>query len=120
MRRMPFGWNFSPMLCQLPLQKAIEGIVPPHMIILHYLDDFLLLGGCPKDLKDITRWVVEVLRKAGLLVSPKSVLHPTTRMLFLGKHIDTKAKRIWSRPRAFLQMYASFGDGGPPPPSPLK
>ena len=59
MRRMLFGWKFYPLLCQLALQKVIEGIVPPHMIIFHYLDYFLLLGGCPRELKEITRRVVE-------------------------------------------------------------
>ena len=105
---MPFGWKFSPLPCQLALQKVIEGIIPPHMIIFHYLDDFLLMGGCPRELKDVTRRAVEALRAAGFLVSPKSVLDPTTRILFLGKHIDTQAKRIWSHPRAYLQMYAQW------------
>ena len=82
-----------------------------------------MLGGCPRELKEVPRRVVEALHAAGFLVSPKSVLHPTTRILLLGKHIDTQAKHIWSHPRAFLQMYctmAAFGDGGPSPPSPLK
>ena len=57
------------------------------MIIFHDLDDFLLLGGCPRELKEITRQVVEALREAGFLVSLKLVLDPTTRVLFLGKHI---------------------------------
>ena len=108
MRRMPFGWKFPPMLCQLALQKVIAGIAPPHMIIFHYLDDFLLLGGCPAELREVTRRVVEALKAAGFLVSPKSVLEPTTRILFLGKHIDTQVRRIWSHPRAYLQMFAQW------------
>ena len=108
MRRMPFGWKFSPLLCQLALQKVIAGIVPPHMIIFHYLDDFLLLGGCPAELREVTKRVVEALKAAGFLVSPKSVLEPTTHVLFLGKHVDTQARRIWSHPRAYLQMFAQW------------
>ena len=106
MRRMPFGWKFSPLLCQLALQKVIAGIFPPHVIIFHYLDDFLLLGGCPAELREVTGRVVAALKAAGFLVSPKSVLEPTTHVLFLGKHIDTQARRIWSHPRAYLQMFA--------------
>ena len=41
-------------------------------------------------------------------MSPKSVLDPTRRILFFGKHIDTQAKRIWSYPRASLQIYAQW------------
>ena len=66
------------------------------------------MGGCPVELKELTRWVVKALRAAGFLVSPKSVLEPTARILFLGKHIDTQARRIWSHPRAFLQMFAQW------------
>ena len=36
MCRMPFRWKFSPLLCQLALQKVIARIVPLHMIIFHY------------------------------------------------------------------------------------
>ena len=68
MRRMLLGWKFSLSLCQLALQKVIEGMVPPHMIISHYLDDFLLLPGCPRELKEVTRRVVEALRAAGFWV----------------------------------------------------
>ena len=78
------------------------------MFIFHYLDDFLLVGGCPEELKEVTCRVVEALRAVGFLVSPKSVLEPTTHILFLGQHIDTQARRIGSHPRAFLQMFAQW------------
>ena len=108
MRRMPFGWKFSPPLCPLALQKVVEGIVPPHMIIFYYLDDFLLMGGCPAELKEVTQRVMDALKAAGFLVSPKSVLEPTTRILFLGKHIDTQTRHICSHPRAYLKMFAQW------------
>ena len=76
------------------------------MILFHYLDDFLILAGCPRELEDVTRRVVRALRDAGFLVSPKSVLEPTTRILFLGKCIDTRERNILSHPRASLQMFA--------------
>ena len=78
------------------------------MIIFHYLNDFLLMGRCPVELKEVTCLVVEALQAASFLVSPKWVLEPTTRILFLGKHIDTETRRIWSHPRAFLQMFAQW------------
>ena len=51
MRRMPFGWKCSSLLYQLALQKVINGIVPPHMIPFHYLDNFLFVCGCPVELR---------------------------------------------------------------------
>ena len=119
MRHMPCGWKFFTLLCQLALQRVIKGIVPPHMIVFHYLDDFLLMGGSPAELKEVTRRVVEALKAARFLVSPRSVPEPTTRILFLGKHIDTQARRIWSAPRANVAnvcAMAAFGDGRPPAP----
>ena len=41
-------------------------------------------------------------------MSPKSTLDPTTLILFLGKHIDIQARRIWCQPRAFLQMFGQW------------
>ena len=84
------------------------GIVPGHMILFHYLDDFLILGGSPQELTQVTRKVVDALRRAGFLVSPKSVLEPVIRILFLGKFIDTCERKIWSHPRAFLQIFAQW------------
>ena len=78
------------------------------MIIFHYLDDYLLFGGFLAELKQVTRRVVEALKVVGSLVSHKSVLEPTTRILFLGKHIYTHALRIWFPPRAYLQMSAQW------------
>ena len=42
--RLPFGWKFSPIFCQRILGGSVRPLVPPHMELLHYLDDFLLVG----------------------------------------------------------------------------
>ena len=52
--------------------------------------------------------MVEALWAAGLFVSPKSLLESATRISFFGKHIRTQARRIWSHPRVFLQMFAQW------------
>ena len=90
------------------LQRIVQGIVPAQKVLFHYLDDFLILRGCWRELEEVTRCVVQALRDAGLLVSPKSVLEPTTCILFLGTRIDTFKKKIWSHPRAFLQKFAQW------------
>jgi hypothetical protein len=73
-----------------------------------YLDDFLILGGCRRELEEVTRRMVQALRDAGFLVSPKSVLEPATGILFLGKFIDTCERKMWSHPRAGLQTFAQW------------
>ena len=42
--RLPFGWKYSPVLCQRVLQYFIRGLQAGQTLILHYLDDFMVLG----------------------------------------------------------------------------
>ena len=47
--RLPFGCNFSPIFCQRILSDLARPPVPPHMELLHYLDDFLLVRSDPAE-----------------------------------------------------------------------
>ena len=47
--RLPFGWKFSPIFCQGILGNLVRPLVPPHMELLHYLDDnFCWWGATPR------------------------------------------------------------------------
>ena len=41
----------------------------------------------------------------GVIVSPKSVLDPTTQLVFLGKWPDPLKRVVWSHEVAHLQMF---------------
>ena len=51
-------------------------LVPPHMELLHYLDDFLIVGSNPEEVEAVTDRVVEAQRAAPFIVSQKSTLQP--------------------------------------------
>ena len=51
MLRLPFGWKYSPALCQFLLGGLVRDIV----LLIHYLDDFLSVGDIARaDLWGIT------------------------------------------------------------------
>ena len=46
--RLPFGWKFSPYLCQRILRDLLRLHIPQGVELLHYLDDFVLVSAdCP-------------------------------------------------------------------------
>ena len=78
--RLPFGCKYSLVLCQrvleyFMLQARLQG---PHtgVIILHYSDDFMVVGGNKEKVRQVTAHWVEALTEAVFLVSPKSKLEP--------------------------------------------
>ena len=71
--RLPFGWSFSSVVCQ----KLVLGIV--HCVLARlqtdgfvYLDNILLIAR-RSQVKRGARCVAQKLRRAGCLISPKSV-----------------------------------------------
>ena len=103
--RLPFGWKFSPIFCQHILGDLVRPLVPPHMELLNYLDNFLLVGSNPEEVQAVTDRIVAALRAASFIVSQKSTLQPVHKIFFLGKWLDLEAREIRSHPRAFLQMF---------------
>ena len=69
MERMPFGWKFSPLLCQLTLRAVAEGWILPSFYWFHYLDDFSIVGSDAQRLVEVTPAVVSALTMAGFVVS---------------------------------------------------
>ena len=86
--RLPFGWKYSPILCQRILQFFLSDLKPGQILILHYLDDFMVLGVDRGQVQLVTVSVVEMLEDKGFLVSPKSKLEPTQELTWLGKSFD--------------------------------
>ena len=72
--RLPFGWKYSPIICQFALSEIVTPLIPKEIILLHYMDDFLLIGPDPAELARVTTLVAEALRTHGFIVSRK--IHP--------------------------------------------
>mmetsp|Transcript_112384 Transcript_112384/g.195192 ORF Transcript_112384/g.195192 Transcript_112384/m.195192 type:complete len:527 (+) Transcript_112384:257-1837(+) len=85
--RVPFGWKFSPVLCQRVLQHFLVNLKKGETLILHYLDDFCIIGGNKDEVRRVTNDWVCLLREHGFVVSPKSILEPAKRIKWLGKKL---------------------------------
>ena len=98
--RLPFGWKYSPL---------VEQALPPDILLVHCLDDFLLMHHDKGYLRRNTSDTVDALeRGGGFIVSPKSVLEPSTRLVFLGKWLDLLERMVWSHEVAHLQMLVAW------------
>ena len=54
----------------------LQAVLPPGVLLVHYLDDFLLVYTEEGVLREASRAAVRALVEAGFLISPKSVLDP--------------------------------------------
>ena len=92
--RLPFGWKYSPYLCQTSLARVLRGVLPPEILLVHYHDDFLLVLTDREVLREAGRSAVRALIEAGFLISPKSVLEPVPVASFLGKELNLATRAI--------------------------
>ena len=83
--RLPFGWAFSPVICQKLVAGIVNGVLSRLQVEgFVYLDDILLVAKKPKARRGV--WcVARKLVKAGFLISPKFVCEPTQQLDFIGK-----------------------------------
>ena len=106
--RLPFGWKYSPYLCQTSLARILRGVLPPEILLVHYLDDFSLVFTDREVLREAGRAAVRALIEAGFLISPKSVLDPVPVASFLGKELDLQTRQIRSHEQTLLQLWAGW------------
>ena len=88
MKRFPFGWKYLPVTCQELLGLLVRDLIPPDLLLIHSLDDFLLIARDRDVLRGVTGRVASRVRDLGFLVSPKSTLDPTDSLHCLGKFFD--------------------------------
>ena len=91
---LPFGWKYSPVLCQKVLERLIEEIGLVGVLVLFYIDDVLIVGRGKARVCAQARRAVETLRAAGGVISPKSTLEPVTRLVWLRKDVDLGGGRL--------------------------
>ena len=102
------GLGRPPFICQEMLARIVERVLPPDILLVHYLDDFLLLHHDKGYIRDNTGNTVIALGHEGFIVSPKSVLEPATQLGFLGKWLDLVQRMVWSHEVAHLQMFVAW------------
>ena len=106
-----WGWagchlagNIAPSFGSKRLARIVGRVLLPDILLVHCLDDFLLIHHDKRYLRDHTGNAVLALGREGFIVSPKSVLEPATQLVFLGKWLDLLVRMVWSHEVAHLQM----------------
>ena len=90
MKRLPFTWKYSPVICQELLGSLVRDLIPPEVLLLRYLDDFLLIARDRDVLRGVIGRVASRVRESRFLVSPKSTPDPTDSLQCLGKFLDVR------------------------------
>ena len=102
--RLPFWWKYSPYICLRVLARLVEAVPPPPFLLVHYLDDFLLVHHNKLYPRRHTGGTVLAIEEGGFIVSPKSVLEPATQLVFWGKWLDLLGRVVWSHEVADLDL----------------
>ena len=87
-RCFPFGWKYSPIMCQKVLERLVEEIGPLGVLVLIYIDDVLIVGQGKERVRGQALRAVHALPAAAGIISPISTLEPVTRLVWLGKDVD--------------------------------
>ena len=59
---LPFGWRFSPVICQYGLAFVTSSVDTSGVIVLHYLDDILVVGYGQSRVGSVAQNLCEALR----------------------------------------------------------
>ena len=107
MGRLPFGVKYGSYMCQQVVAHVIQGALPPGILLVHYLDDFLWLFFDPIVLRAVGHDAVLALVRAGFLNSPQSVLKLVIPVSFLGKCLNLTFRTLCSHPHALLRLWVN-------------
>ena len=104
---LPFGWTYSPILCQKVLERVEEiGLVG--VLVLIYMDDVLIVGRGKGRVREKAMREVQALRAAGGVISPKSTLGPVPRVVWLGKDVDLGGGSLRTAGKAWEALLAHW------------
>ena len=78
---LPFGRQYSPIIRQRVLGYILASLGFSDVLVLHYLDDFPVLGYGASRVKWATDRLCDVLRNAGAILSAKSILEPVQQIV---------------------------------------
>ena len=81
------------MICQYVLAFVTGSLDTSGVLVLHYLDDFLVIGYGKAKVGSVSQRLCDALRKAGAVISTKSVLEPVPEIQWLGKWLVLSGDR---------------------------
>ena len=84
---LPLGWQFSPLISQYVLGFILESIHLDSVLVLQYIDDFLVVGYGKNRIRTAAGALSEAFQRAGNFISIESVLEPLPEIPWLGKQL---------------------------------
>ena len=89
--RVLFGWHQAPGLVQALISDLLGDLgTGGGVVVVQYLDDILFVGHDPREVAAVTH----ILRRAGFIISEKSVFTPQRSLRWMGKDVDLRGRRV--------------------------
>ena len=108
LERLPFGWKHRPYFCQTALARILQGVLPPGVMLVHYVDDLLLAYTEEGVLREASFAALCAQVEAGFLMSPNSVLHPVQLVSLLGKALNLASRTVACYTQALLHLWVGW------------
>ena len=96
--QLPFGWKYRPVIYQQLVDMLVRSALRGHTQSWTYLDDVLGADAPKKRLRKAMRTVAWEFRRAGFIISPKSVMQPQWDLDFVGKQLRPKSCEVVNKP----------------------
>jgi hypothetical protein len=113
--RMPFGLSSAPYICTQLLSVVAYKLRQLGLVLVRYLDDFLLISSTEEQAARDLLVAQQVFRHYGLVVNPDKTEGPAQRMSFLGVLIDSLQQTLSvtaERVQELLQLLSGFRADG--------
>ena len=77
-------------------------------MVVQYLDDILFVGHDPGEVAAVTNGAAHLLRRAGFIISEKSVFTPQRSLRWMGKDVDLRGRRVAPAASAVAAVVAAW------------
>ena len=77
-------------------------------MVVQYLDDILFVGHDPGEVAAVTDSAAHLLRRAGFIISEKSVFTPQRSLRWMGKDVDLRGRRVAPAASAVAAVVAAW------------
>ena len=106
--RVPFGWHQAPALVQALISDLLRDLGRGGVVVVQYLDDILFVGHDPGEVAAVTDSAAHLLRRAGFIISEKSVFTPQRSLRWMGKDVDLSGRRVAPAASAVAAVVAAW------------
>ena len=106
--RVPFGWHQAPGLVQALISDLLGDLGRGGVVVVQYLDDILFVGHDPGEVTAVTDSAAHLLRRAGFIISEKSMFTPQRSLRWMGKDVDLSGRRVAPAASAVAAVVAAW------------